>query len=139
MQIKDIMTKDLVVGEMDYTLAVIERILESKKIGHIFILDNGALRGVISDGDIKRRKSFLAGTDISTVREEHTLELKAHQIMSRKLLTLNEHSTITEAIDAFLDNDIHCLPVVSDKDRLVGIITGSDLLKLMRKMLNNDS
>ena len=137
MMVKDVMTRDLVVGEMDYTLSALENILNSKRIGHIFIIDNGVLRGVVSDGDIKRRKSFLAGTDLSTTREEFTLDLKAHQIMSRKLISLNEHATVTEAIDALLRHDIHCLPVINDRDRLVGIITGSDLLRLMKKLINN--
>ncbi|MCH2209014.1 MAG: CBS domain-containing protein [Lentisphaerales bacterium] len=137
MMVKDVMTRDLVVGEMDYTLSALENILNSKRIGHIFIIDNGVLRGVVSDGDIKRRKSFLAGTDLSTTREEFTLDLKAHQIMSRKLISLNEHATVTEAIDALLKHDIHCLPVINDRDRLVGIITGSDLLRLMKKLINN--
>jgi acetoin utilization protein AcuB len=136
MQVKDIMIKDLVVGEMDYSLAVIEKILEAKNIGHLFIVEKGELRGVVSAGDIKRRKSFLAGTDISTVREEHTLDLKAHQIMTRKLLSLHEFSTLTDAINIFLEHDIHCLPVVNDRERLVGVITGSDLLRQMKKMLN---
>ena len=137
MMVKDVMTRDLVVGEMDYTLSALENILHSKRIGHIFIIDNGVLRGVVSDGDIKRRKSFLAGTDLSTTREEFTLDLKAHQIMSRKLISLNEHATVTEAIDALLKHDIHCLPVINDRGRLVGIITGSDLLRLMKKLINN--
>ena len=135
MMVKDIMTRDLIVAEMDFSLSSLEHILTSKKIGHIFILDKGLLRGVVSDGDIKRRRSYLAGTDLSTAREEMTLDLKAHQIMSRKLIKLNENTTITEAIDTLLENEIHCLPVINDRDRLVGIVTGSDLLKLMKKML----
>ncbi|MCM8537414.1 MAG: CBS domain-containing protein [Lentisphaeraceae bacterium] len=135
MLVKDVMTKDLVVAEMDYTLTVVEKIMDTKKINHIFVLDTGVLRGVISDGDVKRRKSFLAGKDISSASDDNTLLLKAHQFMSRSIVSIDENTPVKDAIDKMLENHIHCLPVMNSRDRLAGVVTTSDFLRAMRNLL----
>ena len=135
MLVKDIMTTELIVAEMDYTLSVIEKIMDTNKINHIFVLDAGVLRGVISDGDVKRRKSFLAGKDISSATDDNTLFLKAHQFMSRSLVSISEDTTVKEAVETMLENHIHCLPVMNNRDRLAGVVTTSDFLRALKKLL----
>jgi acetoin utilization protein AcuB len=133
--IKDIMVKDVIIADGDYTLEVVEKIMGNKNIGHVCIVAGGRLLGVISDGDIKRRKSFLAGTEVSTLREESTLRIKAHQIMTRELITLTPESLAIEAVDLFLKHDIHIIPIVEKGNKLVGVVSTSDLLRLMKSMI----
>jgi acetoin utilization protein AcuB len=133
--IKDIMVKDVIVADGDYTLEVVEKIMENNHIGHVCIVASGRLVGMISDGDIKRRKSFLAGTEVSTFREESTLRIKAHQIMTRSLITLSPESLAIEAIDLFLKHDIHIIPIVENENKLVGVVSTTDLLRLMKSMI----
>jgi acetoin utilization protein AcuB len=135
--IKDIMVKGVIIVKRDYTLETIEKIMVKKNIGHVFVVAENKLTGIVSDGDIKRRKSFLAGTDIANFREENTLKIKAHQIMTRELITLNPDSPIVEAVDLMLHNDIHIIPIVEPGNKLVGIVSTSDLLRLLKGIIEH--
>ncbi|MCM8525352.1 MAG: CBS domain-containing protein [Lentisphaeraceae bacterium] len=135
-QLKDIMIKNVIVAAPEYKLSVLEKMMENKGVGHIFITQGTKLLGVISDGDIKRRKSYLAGTDASNYREEQTLNTLAHQIMTRNLITLGPDDEIIEAVNKILGNDIHSVPIVKDGDKLVGLVTSSDLLKYLKSLLS---
>ena len=133
--VKDIMIKDVIIAEMDFTLEIIEKMMERKGIGHIFVVRGRELLGVISDGDLKRHKSIRAGTDVATFREEQSLKIKAHQLMTRDVMTLSPQSPILEALDFILHNDIHCLPVVEKGFKLVGVVTTTDLLRLLKRLI----
>jgi CBS domain-containing protein len=43
-----------------------------------------------------------------------------------------ENTSIGRVADIMIDNKIDCLPIVDSKDELIGIITSTDLLKLLR-------
>ena len=138
-EVSEIMIKNVIVASPDYKLGVLEKMMENKNVGHIFITDLNKLLGVISDGDIKRRKSYLAGTDASNYREEQTLNTTAHQIMTRDLHTLKPESDIQEAIDLLLEYDIHSIPICKEGNKLVGVVTSTDLLKYLKKLLSGDA
>ena len=126
--VSEVMVTTVIVASPDFKLSVLEKMMENKEVGHIFITKGSQLLGVVSDGDIKRRKSYLAGTDVSNSREEQTLDTPAHQIMTRDLITLRTDSDLVDAIDLFLAHDIHSIPIIKEGNKLVGIVTGSDLL-----------
>ena len=134
--IQAIMTRGVITAHMDDTLEEIEQTMSVNKIGHIFIVDQGKLRGIISDVDLKRRKSFLADKDIANTRESHTLSLKAHQFMSRGLKSLRADAPIIAAIDLIIEYNIHCLPIVDRHDHLIGVVSDTDLLKEFRNLLD---
>jgi len=134
--VKSVMTRRVITVQMDYTLENIEKIMKKNEIGHIFVIDEGKLRGIISDGDIKRRKSFLADSEIANARESRTLSLKAHQIMTRGLKSLTPDAPIIDAVDLIIEYDIHCLPVVDKSECLIGVISDTDLLKQYRNILD---
>lgn len=133
--VSEIMIKNVIVASPDYKLGVLEKMMENKNVGHIFITNLNTLLGVVSDGDIKRRKSHLAGTDASNYREEQTLNTTAHQIMTRDLFTLKPESDILEAVDLLLNHDIHSIPICKEGGKLVGVVTSTDLLKYLKKLL----
>lgn len=50
------------------------------------------------------------------------------QIMSSPVITCPPHTPVEEAARILVERDIHCLPVVAEGDKLVGIVTESDLM-----------
>lgn len=55
--------------------------------------------------------------------------MRAHHIMTRKVITIAPGASIVEAARLMLDNHVSGLPVVDLKGALVGIITERDLLR----------
>ncbi len=76
---------------------------------------DGQLVGIVSRRDIFRKF------------EEDQLSL----IMKKEIMTISPDATIEEAAEIFYTKRIHRLPVVED-GKLVGIITPTDLLKIIR-------
>ncbi len=55
--------------------------------------------------------------------------MRAHQIMTKDVITVTPHTTIEEAAKIMLRTHISGLPVLNDAGRLVGVVSESDFLR----------
>src|SRR3954466_11039009 len=55
--------------------------------------------------------------------------MRAHQIMTRTLVTVSPDTTIVDAAKAMLEQHISGLPVMNAAGKLVGIVSESDFLR----------
>ena len=129
MKISEIMTKDVVTVDMDATLKSIYEIFDKKKFHHLLVIEEGVLRGVISDRDVLKAISPFLNTLAEQDRDLFTLKKRAHQIMSRKTVTITKDTSSEDAARKILRENISCLPVVSPDGTIEGIVTWKDLLK----------
>jgi CBS domain-containing protein len=56
---------------------------------------------------------------------------KVKEIMKTDLITINENGSVRQAVRSLVDHNITGLPVVNDNNRLAGIISEKDMLKLL--------
>lgn len=127
--VSQIMTKDLLTLGPEDNLLQAKEIFENNKVHHIPVVNYRKLLGLISKSD------FLLY--VNSTNDERNLDIKndqklaftkAKQLMVSRLGKLEPHDRIEVAIDIFLENYFHCLPVVEGED-LVGIVTPFDILK----------
>ena len=128
MRLDSIMTSPVVTVEMDDTLAALWEIFDNVRFHHLLVIEDGKLRGVISDRDLLKASSPFVNTFAEQKRDLTLLKKRAHQIMSRKPITISKEATSEEASQLMLRRSISCLPVVSADGRIDGIITWRDLL-----------
>lgn len=55
--------------------------------------------------------------------------MRAHQIMTRQLVTIGPEASIVDAANAMIDNHVSGLPVVDDDGKLIGIISEGDFIR----------
>ena len=55
--------------------------------------------------------------------------MRAHQIMTKDVITVTPHTTIEEAAKIMLRTHVSGLPVLNDAGRLVGVVSESDFLR----------
>jgi len=79
--------------------------------------------GIVTDEDILSKVS-----DATVYAESTTLE----QIMSKPLITINEKSTLQDALHVMRDNNVRKLPVVSKKNQVLGMILQSTIANIIR-------
>jgi acetoin utilization protein AcuB len=96
------------------TLAEAAAKMHSGNFRHLPIVDNGKLVGMLSDHDVRQHQGHLTDTRVTGAMTENPI-------------TVTPDTTMEEAAEIMLERKIGGLPVV-DKDRLVGIITTTDLL-----------
>jgi acetoin utilization protein AcuB len=131
MKIGKIMSKSVVTVEMDDSLKVVKEIFDNTHFHHLLVVESDKLYGVISDRDLLKALSPNIGTVAETVRDKATLNKKAHQIMTRKPVTLATYTGIYEAVEIFIEQNLSCIPVVDEKKKPVGIISWRDILKFI--------
>lgn len=127
--VEKIMTTHVVTVDMDDTLKEIREIFEHASFHHILVIENKKLVGIISDRDLLKAVSPYANTPSERTRDAATLKKRAHQIMTRKPITIDIDGSVLEAIRSFVDEKISCLPVLNKDGSVAGILTWRDILK----------
>lgn len=56
---------------------------------------------------------------------------KVKDIMKTDLVTINQNDSVRQAVRSLVDHNITGLPVVNDNNRLAGVISEKDMLKLL--------
>ena len=113
MIVNEIMTTKVITIGMDDTLGQIQKIFEKHKFHHLLIVEDEELIGIISDRDVLKEISPHVNTLSEDSRARQSLKKKAHQIMSRKPITVEPDALVEDAASIMLKKNISCLPVVS--------------------------
>ncbi len=133
MIVETIMTKNLVTVDMDESLKRIREIFRQHRFHHLLVVSGHRLMGVISDRDLLKSISPFVGTFSETNRDLATLEKRAHQIMTRKPISVAKDVPIQTAAEILLTNNISCLPVTNEEGAIIGILTWRDLMAALVK------
>ena len=126
------MTKDVVTITPDRSMMKCSKVMKDKDISRIPVVDEeGRIVGIVSDRDIKD-----ASPSKATTLDMHELyyllsEIKIRDIMTKKVVTIKESETVEKAAVIMLENNFGGLPVVDDENKIVGIITDTDVFKVL--------
>ena len=117
--VESVMKKDdLPVCSEDTDIKELIHIITDGKCGLVVVTQNDKIKGVITDGDIRR---FMES------HEESFFSLKASDMMSTNPKLINENEKLTTANDLMSENKINALVVVNDENKLSGIVQLYDL------------
>lgn len=135
MYVGRIMNTYLMTIPPDTSLQKAKEIIDEKRINHLLVVDkNGDLTGIVSDRDIKQTSASPA-TALSVHELNYLLtQLTVEQIMSKKIITIPPGTTIERAALIMQKNRINALPVIED-EKLVGIITSSDVMRVLLRAI----
>ena len=102
------------------------------------VKDKGKLVGIITRSDVRQAEP--SGATTLNVWEINYLlaRLKVKDIMSKDVITVRPDDTIKEAAILMHDNQIGALPVVNGKKELVGILTESDIFRVLISWFNDE-
>ena len=107
------------------------KLLKKHNIRRLPVVENGKVVGIVTDRDLKRASA----SDASTLEIHELLYListiKVEDIMTRDPITVPMDYTIEETAEILLNNKISGVPVVDPEGRLKGIITQTDLFRLL--------
>jgi CBS domain-containing protein len=127
MKVKDVMVKEMATLDVNDELSLANDIMRLGRVRHLPVVDGARLLGIISERDLFRSSLAQAlGSGGKTSRElMKTVRIK--DIMVRELVTISPEMDLLQAVKIMVDKKIGCLPVV-DHDRLVGLITETDIM-----------
>ncbi|MGY8991663.1 MAG: CBS domain-containing protein [Rhodospirillales bacterium] len=122
MRVANILTvkdDDVISVAPDTSIVNVAKILKSKRIGAILVMEAGSIAGIISERDIARGLPDYG---------EKILTMPVSDLMTKKVTTCNSDASIDEIMEMMTENRIRHLPVVDD-GKLVGFISIGDVVK----------
>ncbi|MHB8416579.1 MAG: CBS domain-containing protein [Myxococcales bacterium] len=122
MRIADVMSKEVAESSPSEHAAVALDKMHSHHIHHLVVLDGTQVVGVLSERELHALDP--------RVRIEKTVR----ELMAPNPVTVSPGMTLREAANLMRGNGIGCLPVL-EGDRLVGIVTTTDLLEQLGRGL----
>lgn len=129
--VRDWMSRDVVTVGPDTPLLEVSSLMSEKRIRRVPVVENGRLLGIITYGDIRAAQpSSARGLDMAEIHAR-LAQVRAASVMTRRLVTVNQDATIGQAAELMLNHAISGLPVVNEAGKLVGIITESDIFRLV--------
>lgn len=131
MLVKNWMSTELIFVDENISIINAIKIMKDNRIRRLPILKEERLIGIVTDRDLKE-----ASPSKATSLDVHELysvvsEIKVKDVMSKDPVTVLPDDTIMKAASIMLENKISGIPVLSEEGKLIGIITETDIFKLV--------
>jgi len=131
MLVKNWMSKDVIAVDVDDSMQDASYLLREHNINILPVMEKDTMVGVITDKVLKQ-----ASPSDATTLDMHELlflisKIKVRDLMRTPVVTVLPDHTVEEAAAILLEKKIAGLPVVDEKGQVVGIITRSDLFRVL--------
>ncbi|MDI6810757.1 MAG: CBS domain-containing protein [archaeon] len=118
LEVGDVMTPKVVTEDEETPVTRLSRNMEVAGIGSVVITKKGKTVGFVTDRDIAIKV---------IMRDRKASEIKAKEIMSSPLITIEPDAPLEKACELMAEKGIRRLLVIDD-DKLVGIISVRNIL-----------
>lgn len=146
MQVRDVMTRNVISVKADESILTAARLMLQNRISGLPVLDaSGALIGIVTEGDFLRRGElgttkrrprwveFLLGPGKLAEEYVHQSGKRISEVMTRKPHTVGEADSLSDVVTLMEHYRVKRLPVVSN-GKLVGIVSRANLLHALASL-----
>ncbi len=131
MRVREFMNASPITVSPTTPVAEARDLMQRRRIRHLLVVDGERLVGIISDRDIRQ----VLSTRPSVLEMQYVLAmLTVQRVMSRWVVPIAPDRPVADAVRLMLENKIGALPV-TEGERVVGIITETDLLRAFARVL----
>ncbi len=149
MKVKDIMTTEVVVAHPDTSVNLVARLMAGRDISGVPVVDEGRVVGIVTELDLIVRNTRLeppaffqildARIPLETPaqfreRLQHMLGTLARDVMTEKVVTIGPDEELEALAELMVKRRVNPVPVV-ENGRLVGIVSRSDIIRMMARDL----
>ena len=128
MRVEDLMSRTVISALAAMPVVEARALMLRERIRHLLVVSEGRLEGIVTDRDIRLNLPSPA-TSLSVWELNHLLaRLTVADVMTKSVIVIDPAREAREAARIMIDHKIGALPVL-DGERLVGIITETDLLR----------
>jgi len=131
MLVMDWMSKTVITVDANDSMHEAMKLLKQHNIGMLPVMKRGELVGIVTDRDLKQ-----ASASDATTLEVHELlflvsKIKIKDIMTEDPITVPFDYTVEETAQLLLKNNISGVPVLNHEEETVGVITKTDLFRVL--------
>ena len=131
--VAEIMTKQVVTLCINDGLIKAETLFKKHRIHHLPVVEKQQIVGMLSWNDLLRI-SFADAVDNTGDMTENDMYglFDVEKIMTSRVISIPANTSIKKAAKIFVKEKYHAMPVVDD-DKMVGILTTTDIIKYYLK------
>lgn len=133
-QVKNYMTDEVVTIGKDTSLLEAHRLMGTKRIRSLPVMDGDQLIGLVTRTDLMSSDPSRLASRKSQEISIKILTQPVEKLMTKAVITISPDAPLTDAARLMVENKFHCLPVLDNEKKLVGIITESDLFLMVVQM-----
>ncbi len=130
-KIGELVTTDVLCVHENQELSDVTALFRENEIHHVPVLKGKKPVGIISTQDIFKLIFDVDSTDDRMLDTLLNHNYKITDVMTSKLVILDEGSTIKDVAKLLIDSSYHSVLVVDNKGDLTGIVTTTDLIKYL--------
>ncbi len=137
--VRDWMIKDVITVEPKTPMLEAHQIMRARNIRRVPVVKRGKVVGIVTRSDV-REASPSDATTLNVWEMNYLLaKLKVKEIMTKDVITIHPEETLKAAAEKMYEKKIGALPVVDDKNNLVGILTESDIFRILIAWFNEET
>ena len=133
MLIREIMSTNLITIAPSTPLATALSLMREHNVRRLPVVEDGRLVGILTDRDVRSLTPSYRSWTSTWEAETRFRTAPASEVMSRPVITVSPETRVEDAASLIVRQKIGGLPVV-ENGRLVGIVTDSDLLRLLIRL-----
>jgi CBS domain-containing protein len=122
------MKTQLVTLNADSKLGFAEDIMYLGRIRHLPVVRGDCLVGILTQRDLYKASLTSMLTNWKE-NKEFLDSIQVSEVMTKNVTTVSPDATVEDAAQIMIDKKVGCLPAVKDKNKLVGLITETDVLQ----------
>ena len=124
MQIKNLMSEEIITIDKDQNLSDALKLLRKHNVSRLPVTNNKELVGIISERDIADKLGSSKYESMPASR------LHISSVMIKDVFTVPQTMQLGEVAKLMLENGIGSVPVMDDDDKMVGIVSKADFVTL---------
>jgi CBS domain-containing protein len=149
MQVQDIMTRDVVAVQPGTPVTAVARLFREHSISGMPVVDEeGKVVGIITELDLIARHArphfpsyvafldsiiYLEGTKRYRESMRHILATTAGELMSAPVHTVSPGMDVQDLAGMMVEHRWNPFPVLDEEGRMIGIVSHTDMLKLIER------
>lgn len=134
------MTRDIITVSPDTSVLEAGQLMVDRTIRRLPVVENGSLVGIVTYGDVRGARASVSGSLDIWELSYRLSKLTIREIMTPNPVTISPDDTIGQAAQLMLNYMIGGLPVLDHNGQLVGIITESDIFRVVaRHWMHSDA
>jgi CBS domain-containing protein len=128
---EDAMTVNLITVHPLNRVSHARRLMLDKNVGRLPVVENEELVGMVTEKDIAKAMRAFRDLVSSNQQDSRIKNLLVEDIMTRRVVTVRTDTPIGEVVKTMLEENIGGVPVLDQKDELVGIITRRGIIRML--------
>jgi CBS domain-containing protein len=125
--VKEIMNPNVVTLSPNATLKEAAEMMSQQKIGSIVIIDKNKPLGILTERDFATK----------IMLKPYSEDSKVSEVMSSPVIHVSSDQSVADIIDIMANKEIRKVPVIDD-GKVVGIVTGTEFLRLFVQATDKD-